>query len=184
MINCEPPSTNSGRADVETYIHRSGRTGRAGKKGVCITLSTGLQQEATMKAIEKAVGNAFSRVGAPQPADLLCAKAERLAGQLDNIDHALLEKMKPLAERCLEREEEVTTLVARCLCLAVGATGKIKSRSILTSHDGRTEGGVSSQAALPSPTPPSTPSGPRPTCGERCVASSRRMWWRRCEDCR
>ena len=143
VINCEPPSTNSGRADVETYIHRSGRTGRAGRK----------QQEAVMKTIEKAVGNAFSRVGAPQPADLLCAKAERLAGQLDTIDSSLLEKMKPLAERCLERDEEVATLVARCLCLAVGATGKIKSRSILTSHDGGLVDGVSHQAAPPSPTP-------------------------------
>lgn len=106
-----------------------------------------------MKTIEKAVGNAFSRVGAPQPADLLCAKAERLAGQLDTIDSSLLEKMKPLAERCLERDEEVATLVARCLCLAVGATGKIKSRSILTSHDGGLVDGVSHQAAPPSPTP-------------------------------
>ena len=28
VIQCQPPS-------VETYVHRSGRTGRAGKKGTC-----------------------------------------------------------------------------------------------------------------------------------------------------
>lgn len=31
VIQLEPPK------DVETYIHRSGRTARAGAKGVCIT---------------------------------------------------------------------------------------------------------------------------------------------------
>lgn len=137
VINREPPCTNSGRADVETYIHRSGRTGRAGKKGVCITLSTGLGQEATLKGIEKAVGNTFTRIGAPQPSDLLRAKAERMIEQLDGLDNTLIEKMKPLAEKCADRDEDITTLIARCLCLAVGATGKIASRSILTSHDGR-----------------------------------------------
>ena len=136
VINREPPSLKSGRADVETYIHRSGRTGRAGKKGVCITLTTGLQQEATVKVIEKAVGNTFTRIGAPQPTDLLKAKAERLVQEMDHIDPVLLEKMHDLAEQCVNRDEDVTTVVARCLCLAVGVTSKISSRSILTSHDG------------------------------------------------
>ena len=31
VIQLQPPN------DVETYIHRSGRTARAGKSGVCIT---------------------------------------------------------------------------------------------------------------------------------------------------
>ena len=32
VIQCEPPK------DPETYIHRSGRTGRAGATGICVTL--------------------------------------------------------------------------------------------------------------------------------------------------
>ncbi len=32
VINTEPPTTASGRVDTETYVHRSGRTGRAGRK--------------------------------------------------------------------------------------------------------------------------------------------------------
>lgn len=39
-----PPNT-------ETYIHRSGRTGRAGKSGVCITLFS-FKEENLMKKIE------------------------------------------------------------------------------------------------------------------------------------
>lgn len=34
VIQVEPPN------DVETYIHRSGRTARAGKEGTCITFYT------------------------------------------------------------------------------------------------------------------------------------------------
>ena len=65
-------------ADVETYIHRSGRTGRAGRKGVCITLSTGFAQEAVLQSIEKAVGNPFTRIGAPHAAmALMEAKVEK-----------------------------------------------------------------------------------------------------------
>ena len=123
-------------ADVETYIHRSGRTGRAGKKGVCVTLSTGLQQEAVLQTIEKAVGNAFTRIGAPQPSDLLKAKAENLLEQFDNIDPQMVEKMLPLAEEVCQKQADTKQAIARCLCLAVGAIGKMQSRSILTSQDG------------------------------------------------
>ena len=136
VINREPPSTRSGVADVETYIHRSGRTGRAGKKGVCVTLSTGLQQEAVLQTIEKAVGNAFTRIGAPQPSDLLKAKAENLLEQFDNIDPQMVEKMLPLAEEVYQKQADTKQAIARCLCLAVGAIGKMQSRSILTSQDG------------------------------------------------
>ena len=37
VIQAKPPIKMSGKADVETYVHRSGRTGRAGKSGVCVT---------------------------------------------------------------------------------------------------------------------------------------------------
>ena len=33
VIQTQPPAKNfSGRADTETYVHRSGRTGRAGRR--------------------------------------------------------------------------------------------------------------------------------------------------------
>ena len=34
IIQLNPPE------DIDSYIHRSGRTGRAGHKGICITLIT------------------------------------------------------------------------------------------------------------------------------------------------
>ncbi|KAJ3078028.1 Nucleolar RNA helicase 2 [Quaeritorhiza haematococci] len=49
VINCEPPN------DVETYIHRSGRTGRAGRSGVCVTFYKP-QQEYLLNLISKRAG--------------------------------------------------------------------------------------------------------------------------------
>lgn len=38
VIQAKPPVKNlSLKSDVETYVHRSGRTGRAGRTGVCVT---------------------------------------------------------------------------------------------------------------------------------------------------
>lgn len=48
--------------DCETYIHRSGRTGRAGRKGVSITVFSE-SQSGTMKRIERVVGIQFRRIG-------------------------------------------------------------------------------------------------------------------------
>lgn len=37
VVQVKPPTKMSGKVDVESYVHRSGRTGRAGKSGICIT---------------------------------------------------------------------------------------------------------------------------------------------------
>jgi ATP-dependent RNA helicase DDX21 len=37
IVQLEPPK------DVETYIHRAGRTGRAGRSGICVTFFTRTQ---------------------------------------------------------------------------------------------------------------------------------------------
>lgn len=50
-------------------VCRSGRTGRAGKTGVCVTL-VGRNKEGLIPFIEKKAGVKFERTGAPQPADM------------------------------------------------------------------------------------------------------------------
>jgi superfamily II DNA/RNA helicase len=49
VLQVEPPK------DPETYIHRSGRTGRAGHTGVCITL-VGRKHEDRVPFIERKAG--------------------------------------------------------------------------------------------------------------------------------
>ncbi|MBS4031224.1 MAG: DEAD/DEAH box helicase [Clostridiales bacterium] len=48
--------------DVESYIHRIGRTGRAGEKGLAITLATP-RDSAELQAIEKGIGMTIERQG-------------------------------------------------------------------------------------------------------------------------
>ena len=53
----------------DDYIHRIGRTGRAGMKGIAITLATREDAEA-VAGIEKLVGHKIPRVGADKPAEV------------------------------------------------------------------------------------------------------------------
>jgi ATP-dependent RNA helicase DDX21 len=63
VVQCEPPR------DVETYIHRSGRTGRAGNTGISV-LFFDRKKEYMIPQIERKAGFRFERIAAPQPADI------------------------------------------------------------------------------------------------------------------
>jgi ATP-independent RNA helicase DbpA len=54
VINLDLPSS------PETYVHRIGRTGRAGRKGVAVSISTAYETEKVLE-IEKATGVAMIR---------------------------------------------------------------------------------------------------------------------------
>lgn len=58
IIQLEPPKC------VDTYIHRAGRTARAGKRGVCITFYSKKHQE-LLDRIERKAKITFKKVGAP-----------------------------------------------------------------------------------------------------------------------
>jgi len=60
VIQVEPPK------DTETYIHRAGRTARAGRSGTCITFYT-MKQKSFIQMIENKAGIAFQKIGIPQP---------------------------------------------------------------------------------------------------------------------
>eukprot|EP00731_Ephydatia_muelleri_P005718 Em0002g1894a len=68
VIQCEPPK------DIEAYIHRSGRTGRAGRTGVCVMFYKP-QQEYMVPLVERRAGIHFQRIGAPQLSDVIGAAA-------------------------------------------------------------------------------------------------------------
>lgn len=58
IIQLSPPK------DVDTYIHRAGRTARAGKEGICITFYTQNDKD-LMTKIERKSNFKFKHIGAP-----------------------------------------------------------------------------------------------------------------------
>jgi ATP-dependent RNA helicase DDX21 len=67
VVQAQPP------LDAETYIHRSGRTGRAGKSGICI-LFYQKREQSLLQRIERSARITFERVGAPQREELVKVK--------------------------------------------------------------------------------------------------------------
>ena len=77
--------------DPETYIHRSGRTGRAGSTGVSVTL-VDRKKEGLIPFIQRRAGVAFERIGAPQPAEMariagvcVCVRVHILIGRVSTL---------------------------------------------------------------------------------------------------
>ena len=102
--------------DIETYVHRSGRTGRADQRGICISLIN-LREKGKIKRIEKIVGRPFERAMIPTGKEV-CEK--QLFNHIDRIEHVDINREDiddylPVIFRKLEwmsREELITRMVA------------------------------------------------------------------------
>ncbi|MEE4198770.1 MAG: DEAD/DEAH box helicase [Bacteroidales bacterium] len=69
--------------DIEAYTHRSGRTGRAGKKGMSIAI-VHLKEKFRIKAIEKKINKQFEQLPVPK-GDEICKK--QLFHMIDKMEH-------------------------------------------------------------------------------------------------
>ncbi|KAL0403086.1 UNVERIFIED_CONTAM: DEAD-box ATP-dependent RNA helicase 7 [Sesamum radiatum] len=124
---CEPPR------DVEAYIHRSGRTGRAGKTGVAVMLYD--PRKSNFSKIERESGVKFEHISAPQPADIAKAAGAEAAEKINEISDSVIPVFKAAAQELLDSSElSPADLLAKALAKAAGYT-EIKSRSLLTSME-------------------------------------------------
>ncbi|KAG8703754.1 RNA helicase required for poly(A+) mRNA export [Ceratobasidium sp. 395] len=62
VVNYDMPLTMDGKPDAETYLHRIGRTGRFGRKGVAINFVHDRKSWEEMNAIETALHHPILRV--------------------------------------------------------------------------------------------------------------------------
>lgn len=71
--------------DIEYYIHRIGRTGRAGKTGNALTLCSGRRQEQVLFQIARIVRSQITRESLPTPRDIQDQIQKRQMEQIENL---------------------------------------------------------------------------------------------------
>ncbi|KAJ4950389.1 hypothetical protein NE237_027221 [Protea cynaroides] len=127
IIQCEPPR------DVEAYIHRSGRTGRAGNTGVAVMLYD--PRRSNISRIERESGVKFEHISAPQQVDIAKAAGLEAAETITQISDSVIPAFKSAAEELLSTSGlSAVELLAKALAKASGYS-EIKSRSLLTSME-------------------------------------------------
>ena len=72
-------------ADIESYTHRSGRTGRAGKKGTSISIIH-TKEKGKVRAIEKTIGKAFVDGTLPTPQEICSKQLFKAIDEIEKVD--------------------------------------------------------------------------------------------------
>ncbi|KAF5895641.1 nucleolar RNA helicase 2 isoform X2, partial [Clarias magur] len=129
VVQCSPPK------DVESYIHRSGRTGRAGRTGICICFYQ-RKEEDQLRYVEQKACITFKRVGVPTANDIVKSSSKDAVRFLDSVPPAAIEHFRTAAERLVEERGAVEALAA-ALAHISGATS-LEQRSLLNSDAGFT----------------------------------------------
>jgi len=128
IVQCEPPR------EADTYIHRAGRTARAGSSGTSVLLCTKRNESAALE-IERKCGIKFRRDPPPQQTDLAAGAVDHAAQSLHGVQHRAAALFKEKAESLLSNGETASTLLSKALaCIAGFST--LTDRSLLSSHQG------------------------------------------------
>lgn len=137
VVQLEPPK------DVDTFIHRAGRTGRAGASGVNIVFMNPMNAP-FMNTIETTTGIRFTRVGIPQADQLVCSAARRVSQRIATTPVVGFQAV--LTQRCqavsrqliaeLGAEEAVSRLLVELTGFTKGSSGATpKVYSALTGNE-------------------------------------------------
>ena len=73
--------------DPEVYVHRSGRTGRAGASGISLVITHGRNMR-KVKSLERLIGKQFETKSVPSGEDICQVKMRQAITDLEQIDHA------------------------------------------------------------------------------------------------
>lgn len=141
ILQTHPPT------NYETYIHRSGRTGRAGMSGTCVTFY-GHREKYLIGLIEHKAGIKFKRANPPQPSDIIRASVSDTVKTISSVHSDNLGLFREVAKKVVEsyngKEDAAETALAASLACMAGYTGeRFKTRSLLTCFQGFTAGVLS-----------------------------------------
>jgi ATP-dependent RNA helicase DeaD len=102
--------------ELEAYIHRSGRTGRAGKKGICISIIHS-RDKRKIKDIEKITNKSFAKKDVPNGREICGKQLFNLIDRMENtvVNEAEIEGYMPEIYKKLEwlsREDLIKRFVS------------------------------------------------------------------------
>ncbi|KAL3725721.1 hypothetical protein ACJRO7_030707 [Eucalyptus globulus] len=119
--------------DSETFVHRSGRTGRAGKEGTAILMYTSSQRR-TVRSIERDVGCTFEFISPPAMHEMLESSAKQVVATLKAVHPESVTFFTPTAQKLIE-EQGVNALAAALAHLS-GFSQPPTSRSLINHEQG------------------------------------------------
>jgi ATP-dependent RNA helicase DeaD len=116
VINMDMPGSK------EAYVHRIGRTGRAGRKGVAISLVTPSQQR-FLRHLEHSLGVDMQRSQVPSDAHIANLQRAHLAEQIGTPENASEDAQRWLTELMVEHEWTAEEVASRALQLLATRDG-------------------------------------------------------------
>ena len=119
--------------DVESFVHRCGRTGRAGQQGAAIAMYTD-RESYMIRRIQKETGCDFRAIDIPSSTEVMDACAVTASNALSKVDSELLPFFAPTAKKLLPENagEDITQILAAALAAISGQTEAPPPRSLLT----------------------------------------------------
>jgi ATP-dependent RNA helicase DeaD len=113
--------------DPELYVHRIGRTGRAGKTGIAISLVTPGEKR-LLRQVESFAHQTIKRVGLPSEDDILIRREERLMNSVKTwLQRGRCKRERELVEMLVAAGHDPLEIAAVTLKMA---RGEEKQRSI------------------------------------------------------
>jgi len=129
VVQTRPPP------DLDTYVHRAGRTARAGRTGTCVTFYS-FKEEYLIRLLTRKKGIPIKRRGPAQPSEIVAQAARDAVRHIDTIHQDNVDAFSKVAEELLAERESSVFLLAASLAAMTGYTQRIKCRSLLSSAEG------------------------------------------------
>ena len=116
--------------EAEAYVHRIGRTGRAGREGIAVTFITP-QERGKLRHIERAVRTQLAELAVPSPADVSAHRARKLLARVGaRTEAGRLGLYRGLVDEFLaDGDADVTDVLAAVIAIGVGDEGPTSMRT-------------------------------------------------------